>query len=251
MASAFEKKSAELEKLKNQPFRCIGAFEDLVQHQLAECAKTKSQAIPLNYAREFNLLTKLVQQFVDYIEFCLLEFQSGRTGLPADPVGFFTGQSVYSSPQYAKYPDAMLIDEIAKEYIAQKKSVPIAPDIPVSSTAIAQTIASQEPVAQMDLTDNSKILINKESGDIGYQVEGEESPRWYQSTWNKVKSFGSWLLGHLSGMWSKIKEYTSKGWNWVCGLFGSDGEEDIVVQPPHHNPQTPPNSSVPPTPLPS
>ena len=43
----------------------------------------------------------------------------------------------------------------------------MAEDAPVSAAAIAQTLASTEAIAKMDLTDDGAIYVDKEKGQVG------------------------------------------------------------------------------------
>lgn len=196
------------------------ALQSLKGHQ----EKLKKNDLPLhqqNVAREKARVRVGVQSYIEYITSMILQYGIDQTGFKNDPVGILNvengEQTLWSSAKILQtYPDAILVEEYAKEILAEKRQ---GATQPLTDSEAARLMGSQEEVVNTKLSDESEVIFDKKNNRVGF-VLANKAVRWMKIKFDMARNWVSFFVQYLLTLGIKIKDWvvdkTRKVYQFAC-----------------------------------
>lgn len=175
---------------------------------LAAIDKAEKSPITLTADKLKSELRTDIEHIIEFVQYHIISFAAGDAGFRSDPTGLLTGRSNYSTPlMLKKYKCAHLVDEYAKEIVAEKLKKQESPDCYVSATAVAQTLSDESNIVDIQLTDGSHIQLNKEESTVGVVNQETGKISWYKSKYDLAKNWSVSILSWFYDLGVMIKEW--------------------------------------------
>lgn len=198
--------------------------------------KAMKQPIPLQADKLKSELRLYVSQLVEFLEFNILQFAQGETGLRTDPTGLLTGRSNYSSASMLKkYKCAYLVDEYAIEIVAENLKKKPSADCHISTLAVAKAVSDDSPVVDIELTDGSHILVDKVNNNLGAVSQDTGKVTWLKSKYDLARDGVKAMMSWLWDMCVRIKEWCikmyNKGVDWWHEEEQKEDKETVTPAP--------------------
>lgn len=186
--------------------KSLDSYESLIGKPAMVLQAQKAEAV----------LRKGVEDFVEYIEMCILSHANGIGGFRTDPTGLLSGVSKWStSPQAKKkYPRTYhLIDQYAQEYIKQKIESSKGGSEAVSQTAIAQALDAQdESSVEIPLNNGDTLKMDRDENLIGVTDGTTGKTTWFKSKVDLAKGWCATVMDYL-------KQWGLSIWNWLVSKY--------------------------------
>ncbi len=190
-----------------------------------------------------NTLIKLqrvvLKEILEITQKQLLLNRAGKpNGVKHDSVGWTTASTDYSNPEVvAKLPHAVYVNQILEILLKEQEKEAQAHGSSMSQQQIinAQNDAldkSKKDVVVEMLPDpttqiQSRLVMSKENGDTQLQRKNPETGFW-ETVGGVLKNFCTNVWNFAKGIYSWLKEKMTSAWGWLCGLFQSPAEVNVI-----------------------
>lgn len=187
-------------------------------------------------------LRKILKEILETTQNSLMLNKSGyANGVKADVCGWTTASTDFDNENVLKdLPHGKIVNKILRELLDEQEKIAAEQGSPVSQAQIlaAQQQADDVNKAAIELESlpdpelngaRTKLVINKENGNTDMYVQDTETGLWKKvgntlvGFWKNVKDFARNIWNWISTQFSRFKE-------WICGLFKSPDEQDVIYQ---------------------
>lgn len=184
-------------------------------------------------------LRVVLKEILEITQKQLLLNRAGKpNGVKHDSVGWTTASTDYSNPEVvAKLPHAVYVNQILEILLKEQEKEAQAHGSSMSQQQIinAQNDAldkSKKDVTVEMLPDpttqiQSRLVMEKENGDTQLQRKNPETGFW-ETVGGVLKNFCTNVWNFAKGIYSWLKEKMTSAWGWLCGLFQSPAEVNVI-----------------------
>lgn len=187
-------------------------------------------------------LRKILKEILETTQNSLMLNNSGyANGVKADVCGWTTASTDFDNENVLKdLPHGKIVNKILRELLDEQEKVAAEQGAPVSQ---AQILAAQQAADDVNKTAieleslpdpelngaRSKLVIDKANGDTTMYVQDTKTGLWSKvgntmvGFWKDVKHFAKNIWNWISKQFTRFKE-------WICGLFKSPDEQDVIYQ---------------------
>lgn len=181
-----------------------------------------------------------LKEICEITQACLMQNAAGKAnGVKADIVGWTTAETDYSKPEMlSKFKQAELVNLYLKDILKKQEERDLEAGSPISIQEVikAQQQAldeAEETITLETLVDpetgiQSKIEIDKETGDTQLYRKDERTGMWYKVN-TKLKGFWQDTKNFCKNIWNWLSKQWNRFVSWIKSVFKTPADAEVII----------------------